>query len=386
MRGLAIKRHNKRLLMLIITAVIAAPTMGAIVFLLAQINGGDAQTQRLVFLMREGRGSESFWSVDPAHPEVQRHIHEVDGIPFEFDVSPDGKFIVYSMRPFDSQYEDLFLLDINSGDSTRLTDCGQSTADCSAPVIHPDGRWVAYQRIEVDPNGNIGNNRIWLLDMQDPAVAVPLMDDPQAYGRAPVWSPDGSRLAFYDPQAEGIVVYDYDTRNAPEGPTVQFILAGYGTTGTFSPDGTLLIYPEIFVLEQGPTRAYLQIADLERDLTLAFSDPGAGESDEFARWSPDGRYVAIGRVFAEGGAGQTQAYLWDTQTESVVPLVIDPQYNHSAMRWSPDSTYLALMRVPQANPLLEGGGTPQPEVWVYEMSSGELWQVAENARLPQWLP
>lgn len=347
--------------------------------------GGDSP--RLVFLLRDEQRREDLWLADPQQPERMRRLTHIDGVIVDFDTGDDGQTLVYSMVDLSNGYADLYLFDIESGESTRLTHCAAERVDCSAPAYRADGRFIAYQQGIPSANPDMLASRIWILDLRaDPPATYPLIEDADATGHSPIWSPDGGRLAFYDDANEGIVVMDFDTRADPAGPQVEFLASAAGLTGAFSPDGSKLVYPEILFEETGPVKSHLQIADLERGYSLVLSNPNDITQDQRPAWSPDGRMVAFGRSYVPGYGDRTQVYIWDTGGDSVSPLLLDAQYNQGFLRWSPDSQYLSMNRLR----VLDNRGQPEErpalEVWVYHMGSDTLVKLADDARMPQWIP
>jgi Tol biopolymer transport system component len=99
-------------------------------------------------------------------------------------LSPDGGRLLYQSPVGDSDYTDLFILDLDSGERTRLTRGGRSFS----PAWSPDGSMIAYSRSEE-------------------IVIIPAAGGPVRYvtrcrlpgctgDLSPSWSSDGSRLAF----------------------------------------------------------------------------------------------------------------------------------------------------------------------------------------------
>jgi eukaryotic-like serine/threonine-protein kinase len=85
------------------------------------------------------------------------------------------------------------------------TTAGGRYGACAAA---PDGRRVAVQ--EIDPRA--GTSDVWLADMQTGARTPLTMT--RGYAGAPVWSPDGTRLAYaYQPPGQVDDVYVKDLRN-----------------------------------------------------------------------------------------------------------------------------------------------------------------------------
>lgn len=343
---------------------------------------------RLVFLMLDEGRHEDLWLADPDQPENLRRLTRVDGVIVDFATGADSESLVYGMTDLENGYADLYQLDIDSGDSTRLTNCAAQGVDCTTPAIRADNQFIAYQRTTTpSDNPDLFASRIWIHDLgANTPATYPLIEEVGATGHSPRWSPDGKWLAYYDDVNEGIVVMDFDSRDDPGGPQVVFLQSLAGLPGAFSPDGKSLVYPELLFEETGPVRSILQIADLRRDTTSALSDPGDVTLDQRPAWSPDGRYVAFGRSLVPGYGDRTQVYLWDTAADSVSPLIQDAQYNHTFLRWSPDSRYLAMNRVRMVDNRGQPETQPQPQVWVYHMAGGNLLKIADDARMPQWIP
>ncbi len=104
-------------------------------------------------------------------------------------------------------------IDLDGGPAVALTDRAQVLA--GMPSVSPDGRWVAFAgQKNLGQSYDQGNNVIWLVGPDGKAKT--LEATPQQ-GRAPVWSPDGSHLAFES------------GRGGPDGRYAVFVVARDGT-------------------------------------------------------------------------------------------------------------------------------------------------------------
>ncbi len=139
------------------------------------------------------------------------------------------------------------------------------------PIISPDGKRVAVKR---NPP-----NTIWVIDLEK-GTSVKITSD---FGQMPVWSPDGSRLAYSG--VGGLVI------KAANGLGDAETVLALGATfpKSWSPDGKYIIF-----LKRGvKTRLdmYSVAMDSERKETLLLNSPSDEVSPEL---SPDGKWLAYG--------------------------------------------------------------------------------------------
>jgi Tol biopolymer transport system component len=294
-----------------------------------------------------------------------------DGIE-DFAASPDGKQIAFSQNNPDGT-TDIWLLDLDSRVLRPLTRCVRAV--CTAPSWKPDGTQILYQRQEFSA-GQANLSWAWMVDVNTVQTRL-LFDDPQIHGADPVWSPDGRRVAVFDGQAQAIRVYDVVTG------ADTIIDSAQGVSGVFSPDGSKLVFP---VLVRGAIGqefyTHLDMVDFDtQSNTLVTGEPDAPVEDAFAAWSPDGTKLALARRYLDARyTPGRQIYLLDLVSGSVEPLVVDAAYNHAGMRWDSAGRRIVFQRFPMAVP------DAVPEVWVYDLDTSELIQVAEDAFLPAWGP
>lgn len=338
---------------------------------------------RVAYLRLDDKGLYQIFVIDPQNPASRRQLTNAPKGIYDFDTSPDGRFIVYTERDPKAFNADLYLLDTSTERITRLTNCLGEGSDCFAPVFNPNGTSIAYERLSLNNElgMGIGNSRIWLVDLtQSPPTTYPLISESQILGTGAVWSGDGQRIAFYDNAGGGIVVY------TPADGALNFVPSAFGITGALSYDGSQMIYPEM-TFDGQRSRAYLQIADLSRGVSQILTDPSEMSDDQIAVWQPNSTKIAIGRRYMDerytrGG----QIYLLDSRTMSVTPLVIDPRYSSGFFVWDASGERLVMQRFQQLDDagLPYGAGTT--EVWMYDMPTNTLIKLDDNARNPRWLP
>ena len=153
----------------------------------------DDHTRGAIFLVRpDGTGDRQL-----THPGEA-------GVSAEPDVSPNGRWVVYSL--YRHGHEEQSVLKKIRVNGTHRRNIGQScTEPCLSdgyPAWAPGGRRIAFQRGLGPRTGRIRMIALYVMRSDgsharritqlegDPLVAQPLADE------APAWSPDGRRLAF----------------------------------------------------------------------------------------------------------------------------------------------------------------------------------------------
>ena len=97
----------------------------------------------------------------------------------------DGKGWIYERRSH------LFRIASGGGEPEQLTD---GDWDDGAPVFSPDGQRIAFTSDRSEERWSWPANDIWVLDLSSKRLIR--LTDETVYARAPAWSPDGRRLAF----------------------------------------------------------------------------------------------------------------------------------------------------------------------------------------------
>ncbi|MFW5748426.1 MAG: TolB family protein [Chloroflexota bacterium] len=340
--------------------------------------------ERVAYLQLDDRRMYEVWIANPENLDDARQVTQTEFGVWDYDVSRDGRYIVYSERDFATGSAELYLIDLATDQTRQITTCRTQDADCYAPKFSPDGRYIAYERTALNSDlGGVGPGapRIWLIDTTaDPPTTFPLIDTGEGIGTGATWSANGERIAFYDNSLGGIVVYAVVPPDDDGENRVDFIPSQTGLWA-IAPDGEAVIYPE--VLQQ---RGYLQIYDLEADRSEIVTDPNAPVDDQYTAWSPDGQYVAIARrQLGENAARGAQIYLLDTTDNLVTPLLVDLRYTHGFFQWNVDSNRLTMHRFRQLDAEGNPYGQGTQEVWMYDLETRRLTRIAEQARNPLWL-
>jgi dipeptidyl aminopeptidase/acylaminoacyl peptidase len=202
----------------------------------------------------------------------------------------------------------------------------------SSPAISPDGSQVVFSRGWVDKLKDQGRSNIWIVD----TAGTRLREVTRGSWRdsAPVWSPDGTRIAFLSDRDSTTQIH------------ILFVATGElaqlthveRTPGNlaWSPDGRQLVFT-MFVPDEDPILP-VQLPKRPRGAEWA---RGATIVDRLT-WARDG----------EGPVekGDTHVFTLDATTGGTPRQITDGKFSHGSPRWSADSQtmYVSGIRKPDA--------------------------------------
>jgi len=313
--------------------------------------------------------------VNPAKPETPRQITQSDKGLLSYDILPDGSRIVYAQLE-DRGMASLYVYDTRTDTSSVLLKCDKAT--CNNPTWRADGKMVAYERAEFNPDVGIGPGapRIWVLDLTNNSTR-PLFSDNQRLGYTPRFSSDGEKLAMYDAGQGGIVVYDFKSDKD------RFIETPQGEVGKFSPDSRWIFFPRIVQAEDGSYVSYFVLVDLNSDVNMQrdLVPDVKGASDVDATWMPDSSGLIVLRRMPgpERMTRGQQLFAMDLATGKSKALVTDDSYANGQMDMSANRQ-IVMRRTQLGKPGV------QSEIWVYAVDSGDFKRITINAALPRWMP
>ncbi|MGQ9569129.1 MAG: S9 family peptidase [Anaerolineae bacterium] len=199
-----------------------------------KVSAGAGQGSALAF-SRDGnhlayvwRGQDGSIAVEIISPEGEREkaFPIEGGVPQELDWSPDGKRLAFvrwtevrregDFRRFEGipaptirvvrrlrykqdgvgwvhdRYRHLWTLDVESGDLTQLTD---GECDYGEPRWSGDGKRIACMAMAREQNAELGQGRVWVLDL-DQGTATDPFPEWRGAGVSPQWRADDKAIAF----------------------------------------------------------------------------------------------------------------------------------------------------------------------------------------------
>lgn len=195
-------------------------------------------------------------------------------------ISPDGQMVAFSSNR--TGYWDLYLLNLESGGISRLTD---TLAFEASPAWSPDSQWLAFEAYAND------NLEIEIKSLATLSDTTQLTDNPAA-DFSPVWSPNGRQIAFVSNRSGENEIWLADLDQAQE-LRFQNISQNNGSKDShpaWSPDGKSLVW----VGEQDGMRSLLlQELQIGGDNTVT-QTPSSRQnlgSGDWPVWSADGETI-----------------------------------------------------------------------------------------------
>ena len=281
---------------------------------------------RIVYVADES-GDLEINLVDPKDEAITRLTHNAGGDLFP-RWSPDGRRLAFvSEREGEPG---LYLMEIEGGKTTRIDSktagaAGLTGVAGSAGVVlgdwSPNGEWIVFHTEGGGVGGvNLEERGLWLRN----PLGVDLHHLTNGQDREPVWSPDGSRVAFVRWEDGNADIYvlrkskDGDWQDAPEVTRLTQHEAA-DRSPNWSPDARSLVFVSF---QNGSGEIYSMMADGSKQRRLTNN----GADDLTPDWSPDGRRIAFvsqvygqSEIFVMNADGSQQRRLTNNDAEDLSP-------------------------------------------------------------------
>ncbi|HVK96876.1 MAG TPA: S9 family peptidase [Flavisolibacter sp.] len=242
--------------------------------------------------------------------------------------------------------------------------------DISSPQISPDGKWIAYSLSTVDSSKDKRSSDVWMISY-DGKENVQLTNNP-ANESTPKWSPDGKYLAFLSPrkngddkEEDGSQVWLLDRRGG-EGKKITNI-KGEIEEYKWSPDGQkmLLAIKEKDLADTAKTKirkpyvidryqfkqdyqgyldrraTHLYLFDITTKKLDTLTEGIYSEKD--AEFSPDGSLIAFvsNRTEDPDKNDNADIYVMAARPRAAIKKLTIWTGNDTSPRWSPDGKWIA---------------------------------------------
>jgi Tol biopolymer transport system component len=260
-------------------------------------------------------GAEELWlmNADGTNP-TRLTYNGSNGTGFVW--SPDGSRIAW--QNWDSISDNYDICVINT-DGTGFSNLNNDTDYQDRPQWSPDGTRILYQGDVIDVSSGNDFPDVFVMNA-DGSGKTNLTNSPEAGEFAPVWSPDGTLIAFSRSYDEpGIYVMNADGTNQ-----VNLTETEYDGYPSWSPDGTRIAFSRF---TNYLNMIYVMNADGSNQ-TPAFTDNFAGGAK--VEWSPDG----IGIAFDTYRDGNNEIYAVKANGGGLTNVTDDEEYDFAA-KWQP---------------------------------------------------
>ena len=313
-------------------AATGATTAAVVVVLvvLGSLGAGQAGEQsggRIAVAARGPAGGDSEIYLVNADGTGYTNLSDNPGVDAYPRWSPDGTKLVFESLRKGNFHLQIYLVKADGTGLTALTDDRET--DAFQAAWSPDGSRIVFVRARQayrrDPQ------EIWLMNA-DGSGEMRLSG---GNSRGPVWSPDGTNIAFslfHDSAAgwqQGVATY---VVNADDAGITQ--LTDHGSPLSWSPDGAQI------AIESGRDAIVGGPHDIGTDIWVVNAD-GSGQRrltnqpgrDYSAVWSPDGGRV----LFVSDRDGNENIYVINADGSGLTRLTDEPAIDGAAM-WSNDGT------------------------------------------------
>ena len=252
---------------------------------------------------------------------------------------------------------EIYIVDSDGANARAVSP--RSTSPMS-PAWDPTGRFITYSVF-----GSRGTQVV--VDDLATSTVRPLTTTPGGVNATPVYSPDGTMIAYAHGDEEGTDLYMVAASLA--GPARR-VTIGHGTDNiqpTFSPDGRKIAFTSGRV---GHPEVYITDVDGTNTELLTPYEFGDDYYRSSADWSPDGRVIA----FQSRISGQFQVMTISLRDRGIKQLTSDGINEDPS--WAPDSRHL----------VFASNRTGVRQLWVLDAESGRVRQLTFGSavRLPAW--
>ena len=300
------------------------------------------------------RNTQSFTLPAETDPEYRMEVHRVSD---EIARWASGTTGLAATRFLFVSNGRVYRIDSDGEEAAPLTPEGMTAL---SPVWSPDGRTIAYTRLEGGRGGVIVQSLAGGGSQVAPGAQSGL-------NITPAFSPDGRTLAFARSDETGTDIF---TANYVDRCCAQRLTVGRfadNLSPTFSPDGRRIAFVST---RSGPPQIYVMAANGTDQELLAPFDYGATGASNAPEWSPDGARV----VFHRDVSRSPQIFLVDVAGRRVTQLTSSGRNEDPT--WGPDGRHIAFI----------SDRTGRRQIWIIDTETGRVRQLQTPgaARLPAW--
>lgn len=306
--------------------------------------------------------------IDPDVGEPYQITDMPQGIT-HFSISPDGSQVAYSAVNEDDTIG-IWIMNVDGTKQKKLWSCPDAL--CIRPVWAGDGRRLIVERRALSGSGDHPSApQLWWLDAQTGESLLVFADDTQT-GYGARLSPDDQWLSYIVPEAQEIQIAHLQTGESITAPSQT------GEPAVWYPDGQALLISDIWFQHEAFSQHFFNI-DLNSAALTNISGEDVETNDSLPVFSPDGEWVAFGRKKPRAPMGK-QLWLMRPDGSDSRSLTEDSDMHHNNPSWSPDGNQIVVQGFLQTEP------NSSPGLWLVDVESGDLEELASPGIQPVWLP
>ena len=263
------------------------------------------------------------------------------------DWSPDGRFIAAADKSSAEEPFRIVLIEVATGEKTRLTSPPDSFIGDTSPAFSPNGGTLSFIRA---PSSGVRD--LYVIGLR--SLGEQRLTNDQRSILSQAWSPDGRWLLFSSNRTGSHALWMVSAAGgAPER------LPGLGentSDPSFSSDGRRFVYSQFF----NDTNIWRFAVNGPKPVrTPPKRLIASTQYDSSAQYSPDGKRIA----FRSSRSGNHEIWIADAATGSVTELTAFRGSLTGTPRWSPDGKWIVLDSRPFGQPdifvVASEGGTPR---------------------------
>lgn len=243
--------------------------------------------------------------------------------------SPLNKIVYASGYASANQTYNIYVMNPDGTGQTQLTN--QSGSQYLKPTWSPDGSKIAFY--------NYTDQQIYV--MNSDGTGMHALVNVSGYHVHPTWSPDGTQIAFssdlYNPGAttpNHIYVVNADGSGSPVNLTSS--TAASDSWPDWSSDGKKIAYASGTGTNFANTQIYVMNADGSGQTNVSNS----AHADNAPNWSPDGKKIVFHRDLGSTSSHNRQIFVMNADGSGQTQLTNNAGQNLYP-NWSPDGTRIA---------------------------------------------
>jgi len=291
----------------------------------------------IAFLRSKSKTEKSELRLIPPLGGQERKLAEIrirSGInvnPPHFAWSPDSNSLVVTDSPGEGKPDALFVISLETGDKSQLTDPQFPAAGDSNPVVSPDGNWLVFRRSA----NALYNGELYRLELGKnltPVGEPQRLTPPVLDAEYPAWIPGTNEILF-----------------SAKGSLWRLVVSGENAPARLPYVGEYGLMPTVSRAQPGRAARLVYVRSFADDniWRLETSAPGASASapvvsisstrlEGMPQISPDGRRVA----FWSDRSGDWEIWLAEVDGANPVQLTFMGARAAGYPHWSPDGEWI----------------------------------------------